>query len=269
MDLPQKRWNTGDENKDGEEDEGDYVNTDDSTQAATDDANDYLDQFQSGDGDDGESIGSGYGEEGGNAFADSNSFTKRYLGSAVAGEAPPSGAQAGVLGDIENFKMMAAGRAQMAKSQALRSRSSASAAKIANAKKKRMEALEQEMAMKAEDIIELGAFEAIVPVIKYIGRVFISAANRNAGFMSMKILPGYRPSLPEGVEPDQLEKQWDILLAFEIFLIIFGAFACFMMSLGIAVALFFYLFGPVLGVISIFCTYFDGVCRAAAQAVGG
>ncbi len=268
-DLPQKRWDAdeGDTDEEGDDDDGDYVDTDDSTQEATDDANQYLDQFQSGGGDDGESIGRS--DEGGNAFADSNSFTKRYLGGAVAGETPPSGVQAGVLGDIENFKMMAAGRAQMAKSQALRARSSASAAKIANAKKKRMEALEQEIATKAEDIIELGAFEAIVPVLKYIGRVFISAANRNAGFMSMKILPGYRPSLPEGVEPDQLEKQWDILLAFEIFIILFGAFASFMMSLGIAVALFFYLFGPVLGVISIFCTYFDGACRAVTQAVAG
>jgi hypothetical protein len=271
MDLPQKRWDNADE--DGEDTDGDYVDTDDSTRGATNDANDYLDQFQSGDGDDGESIGSGYGggeeSDGDNAFADSNSFVKRSLGAAAAGEPLPSGAQAGVLGDIENFKMMAAGRAQMAKSQALRARNSASAAKIANAKKKRMEALEEEMATKAEDIIELGAFEAIVPVLKYIGRVFISAANRNAGFMSMKILPGYRPSLPQGVEPDHLEKQWDILLAFEIFIILFGAFASFMVSLGIALAFFFYLFGPVLGVISVFCSYFGGACRAAVQAVAG
>lgn len=254
LDLPKKVWTPSDDEI--EELDPEDLEEDDSFRDQVDDANQYLEQFQAGDGD-------GSFDENGNAFADSSSYAKQALGAMVAGEPLPGNLGEGLAQDVDNFRLLASSRALMARNEELRAQQAGqqSAAKIAAARKKRSEALEKEMQDKMEDIVELSGFEAILPVLKYIGKVYLSAANRNAGAFSLQLLPGYRPKLPAGADPDQMEKQWDLLLMLELCVVTFGMIGSFLLFVGWNIIMFFYFFGPLIGVIAAFCRLFGSMCH--------
>ncbi len=159
---------------------------------------------------------------------------------------------AGAQPSLRNTKNFSQWLSSQAREQAAEAEKTSSSQKEAKFKAERLLLLEKEAAQKLVDITGLAGFEAIVPVLTYVGRVYISAVNRRAGFFSMTILPGYRPQKPRGMPDVSLEKSWDMLLDFEVMTVTFALFACFMFFLGICIFMFMYIFGPLVAIIDAF-----------------
>jgi hypothetical protein len=264
LSVPQTQWDNDDDEVE-ELDPNDIQDDDDSFRDDVNRANDYVSQLQSDGGTDGESLyGDAFG--GGESEADdsnSNYFLKDYARKLVNGETPEAGYGEGMARDAENFRLLASAKALQAQSEALRARirNQTSAAKLAEGKQKRMEAIEKEITDKIQDYAELSGFEAVLPVLKYLGRVIISAVNRKAGAFSLKILPGYRPDLPNGAQPEEIETQWDIFLMIELCVIVIGMITGFILFIGSQVIMFLYFFGPLIGVIGTLCHLFGSLCH--------
>lgn len=255
-DVPQKKWANSDEDTEGvdgdEEDEGERPNMAEQVETA----NDTLGQLQ-GDSSDVD----GYGSTRDDSAPDDGTSGENE-GSAGSAQTEQAGTSTQSSPDRPSSRL-----GQLLHNRNAPNDTTDTAAKSASADKtqklqaERMNVVRKEMRDKFVDVVGLGGFEAIVPVLTYAGRVMIVAVNRRAGFFSMKMLPGYRPNLPKGVAPSSIEQSWNLVLDFEVFAAFMGLFTAFILILGILVFMFFYYFGPILAVIDAFCTIFNRTCN--------
>jgi hypothetical protein len=254
-DLPPKVWSTSDnDSNDSDSKAGDTTDAaeknDRSWQAEGNAANDIASQFLSNEGE----------MDGMSPVATDDSSPQDTIAAGQQNLTTTSGTQtnnprndASDLGDWL--------RSTGADSSQLSQKSLAEIAKgIKKKKDERAAWVKIEQHSKLINISMLGFSFAILPVIKYAGNLAVAAANRRAGFLSQISLPGYRPLLPKGVKIDTEEQSWNLALDFELFTAFMGLFVIFMAVIGILIFLYFYYFGPILAVISAFCSIFSSAC---------